>query len=106
MNFLANNWEGYVEEGDVATLGGLEVIFKTVFNYAARFAGIAVFMMLIAGGFKYLTAGGDPEKTESAKKTITYAVAGLCLLILAWFILRFISLFTGVDVTIFEIIPE
>ena len=106
MSLLAQNWEGYVEEGDVATLGGLEIIFKTIFNYAARFAGIAVLLMLIAGGFKYLTAGGDPEKTESARKTITYAIAGLALIILSWFILQFIKVFTGVDVTIFELIPE
>ncbi len=90
----------------VANIQGIEHIFKIILNYAARFAGIAVFMMLIAGGFKYLTAGGNPEKTESARKTITFAIAGLALIILSWFILQFIRVFTGVDVTIFKIIPE
>ena len=90
---------------DPAEIQDLEEIVKTILNYAVRLAGIAVFMMLIAGGFKYLTAGGDPKKAESAQKTITYAIFGLVLLIGGWFILQFIEKFTGVPVTEFSIIP-
>ncbi len=87
---------------DPATIQNLELIIKNFFNIAIRLAGIAVFIMLIAGGFKYMTAGGDPKAAESARNTITYAILGLALIIGAYVILRLISEFTGVDITIFR----
>lgn len=73
----------------------LEVIFYNVVNMAAIAAGVATLVMIIVGGFGYLTAGGDAKKAEGAKNTLTYAVLGLVLLISGYIILRFIGEFTG-----------
>lgn len=89
-------------EGGVATLQYLEVILKNFLNNAIRLAGLAVFIMLIVGGFKYMTAGGDAKAAESARNTITYAILGLVLIIVAYIILVFIKEFTGVDVRYFQ----
>jgi Mn2+/Fe2+ NRAMP family transporter len=88
---------------DPATIKDFEEIVQSVLNIAIRLAGVLLFIMLIVGGFKYLTAGGDPKKAEAAQKTLTYAIGGLALVILAWFILLFIEKFTGVTVTQFNI---
>lgn len=89
---------------DPARIKDLEVIFRNILNIVVRFAGIAAFIMIIIGGFQYLTAGGDPKKAESAKNTLTYAILGLALLIIGWFILKFISEFTGLpEILKFEI---
>ena len=88
---------------DPARIKDLEVVFRNVLNIVVRFAGVAAFIMIIIGGFQYLTAGGDPKKAESAKNTLTYAILGLALIIISWFILKFIQEFTGVEVTIFKI---
>lgn len=101
MIVRAQEWSATAE--GAASLQDIEVIFKIIFNYAIRLAGIVLFLMLIVGGFKYLTAGGDKEKLQAAQKTITYALAGLILILLGWFILLLIKEFTGVDVTVFEI---
>ncbi len=95
-------WENCVKDG-IATLACVEVIIKNFLNLAVRLAGIAVFIMLIVGGFQYLTAGGDPKKTQTASNTLTYAIFGLVVVIAAWFIMRFIENFTGVKVTEFNI---
>lgn len=87
----------------IATIKGFDCVVRNILNIAIRLAGVLLFIMLIVGGFKYLTAGGDPKKAEAAQKTLTYAIAGLVLVILAWFILLFIEKFTGVDVTQFNI---
>lgn len=79
-------------------------IVENIFSIVIRLAGVAAFIMLIIGGFKYLTAGGDPKAAESARNTITYAILGLVLIIAAWFILKFIYEFTGVDVTQFQLL--
>ena len=87
----------------VATLQGFEGIFENVVNVALGLGGVILFIMLIVGGFKFITAGGDPKVIEGAKKTLTYAIAGIVLVALSFLILRFISTFTGVDVTLFQV---
>jgi len=88
------------------SLAGLEQVFSNVVEVALALAGIVLFIMLISGGFKYITAGGDPKGIEGAKKTLTYAIGGMVLLAMAFLILRFIQEFTGVDVTRFRIFQE
>lgn len=91
----------------VATLKGLEAVFNNVISVVLALAGIVLFIMLLSGGFKYITSGGDPKGIEGAKKTLTYAIGGMILLAMAFLILRFIQEFTGVDVTKFRIyLPE
>jgi len=87
----------------VASITCLECVVQTILNFAIRLAGIVFFIMLLVGGFKYLTSGGDSKATESAQKTLTYAILGLALLFGGWLILLFIKEFTGVDVTQFTI---
>lgn len=89
--------------GDVATIKDFETIFGGVVKAAVAFAGVVLFVLLIVGGFKYITSGGDPKATESAQKTITYAVGGLVLILLSYLILVLIKTITGVDVTQFVV---
>jgi hypothetical protein len=58
--------------------------------------------MLILGGFKYLTSGGNPENAASAQKTITYAILGIVLIALSYLILLIIQTITGANVTQFS----
>lgn len=88
---------------DVATLKGLEAIFSNVAGIALALVGIALFIMLIIGGFKLMGAGGDRDKPQQAKQTLTLAFVGLIVVISAFIILRLIHQVTGVDVTIFKV---
>ncbi len=54
-------------------------------------AGLIAVIFLIVGGFRYITAGGNEEASESAKKTITNAIIGIVIIILAFVIVRVIS---------------
>lgn len=94
------------EGGQVATFKFFETVFGNVIQILLGLAGIVLFIMLLAGGFKYLTSGGDPKAVEGAKKTLTYAIGGMVLLAMAFLILRFIQEFTGVDVTKFRIYQQ
>lgn len=93
----------HYQNTDVSTLKGLEVIFGNVVTLVLSFAGLALFIMLIVGGFKYITSAGDPKAAQAAGKTITTAVLGLVLVALAYLVLVFIFRLTGVDVTEFQI---
>lgn len=87
---------GCLSDG-AATLQGINCLFENIVVIAIQLTGLAMFVMLIIGGFKYLTAQGDPKAIESAKTTLTRAILGLILAISAWMIILFISRFTGVE---------
>ncbi len=90
----------------VATIQGLEGLFSNVVSVILGFGGIVLFILLLVGGFNYLTSGGDPKKIEGAKATLTYAIIGIVVLVLAFLILRLIETLTGAKVTEFQIIGK
>jgi len=89
---------------DPPSLQNLEEVFKSVLNVILGIAGITFFILLLSSGFKFITSGGDPKALEGAKKTLTYAIGGLILIIVSYLILLLIKEITGVDVTIFKVV--
>jgi hypothetical protein len=54
--------------------------------------------MILIGGFRYITSGGDSGNVSGAKNTILYAIVGLVIVALAQFIVRFVlSQSTGLE---------
>ncbi len=78
-----------------APLSALEDVFGNVVKTILSLGGIVLFIMLLSGGFKYLTSGGDPKAVEGAKNTLTYAIGGFVLLAFSYLILVTIGTFTG-----------
>lgn len=52
--------------------------------------GIVSVIMIIFGGFKYITSGGDSNGVTSAKNTIMFAIVGLVIVALAQVIVKFV----------------
>lgn len=65
-------------------------------------AAIVFVFMLIWGGIRYITSGGDKAQTESARGTLTAAIIGLVIVFSAWAILNLAEIFFGVD--LFELV--
>lgn len=86
-----------------AKLTDLERYFTRIVGVLLELGGIALLITIIIGGFQYITAGGNPQQAESAKKTLTYAIGGFVVLALSFLILKLIEQFTGVTVTEFKI---
>jgi Type IV secretion system pilin len=89
----------------VASIKCLESLFSHVVQALVALAGVALFIMLLVGGFTFLFSGGDQKKLEAAKGTITNAIIGLVIIVCAYLILRTIQTFTGVTVTEFQVNP-
>ncbi len=68
----------------------LDKLVETIVNVVSVIVGIAAVIMIIFGGFKYVTSGGDSNRVASAKNTIIYALVGLLIVAFAQFIVRFI----------------
>lgn len=81
----------------VATIQGLQCLMANILSVALTFIGLAGFVMIIYGAFKYLLSGGNSKGVESARSTITFAIVGLVVALSAFIILNLIAEFTGVD---------
>ena len=96
--------QGIVNATNANPLSDLEKVFGNVLVSILALAGIVLFIMLIIGGFRYISSGGDPKAAESARNTLTYAIGGIVVIAVSFLILRLISTFTGVnDLTNFVI---
>ncbi len=65
-------------------------IITTVINIFSLVVGVVAVIMIIVGGLKYITSGGDSGNVTGAKNTILYAVIGLVVVALAQFIVKFV----------------
>jgi hypothetical protein len=61
-----------------------------IIGLALSFVGIVFLILMIYGGYTWMTARGDSEKIKSAKQTITNAVIGLIIIGLAYGITTFV----------------
>lgn len=52
-------------------------VIRTVIQVMLVIGGIIAVIMIIIGGIRYMTSGGDQADVKSAKDTILYAVIGL-----------------------------
>ena len=68
----------------------LEGSVATVINIILYAIGIVAVIMIIFGGFQYITSSGDAAKVTKAKNTILYGIVGLVIAVLAYAIVNFV----------------
>ncbi len=69
---------------------GLTNIIKVAIQILSVIAGVAAVIMIVVGGLRYITSGGDASKVAGAKSAIIYALVGLVIVALAQIIVRFV----------------
>ncbi len=84
---LANNNTGCNPPAGSPTIDG---VVTAVVNTLSIIVGITAVVMIIIGGFKYVTSSGDANNVSSAKNTILYAIVGLVIVAMAQVIVRFV----------------
>jgi hypothetical protein len=65
-------------------------ILNKVQDIMLAVAGALAVLAIIYGAFQYATAGGDETKIATAKKTITYTLIGVVLIMIFYLVLSFI----------------
>lgn len=80
--------------GGVNAIGGggeqLAPKIEDIINMLLFILGAIAVVMIVIGGIRYATSGGDSSSITSAKNTILYAVVGLVVAILAYAIVNFV----------------
>ncbi len=65
-------------------------VFKDVVNILLFIIGAVSVIMLIYGGIRYTTSGGNANSVTAAKNTIMYSIIGLVVAILAFAVVNFV----------------
>jgi len=68
----------------------LNDLIRDVINIFSIIVGAISVLMIIYGGFRYITSSGDSTKVGNAKKTIMYALIGLAIVGLSQLIVYFV----------------
>ena len=68
----------------------INTVLKNVLNVLTVIIGLIAVIMIIVGGTKYITSGGDSGKASSARSTIISAIVGLVIVALAQIIVQFV----------------
>ena len=94
-NAQADNmlWGGF--EGNVQAATGLgntdpREMAGSVLNVLLGFLGIIAVLIILFGGFKWMTAAGDESKVDEAKKLIGAGVIGLVVILAAFGVAQFV----------------
>jgi hypothetical protein len=66
-----------------AKINSLGDIFNIIFTFLIGIVGALAIIFIILGGIRYILARGDPKATEAARGTITAALIGLVIALLA-----------------------
>jgi len=70
--------------------GDIRQTAARIINVALGFLGIIAVVIVLLGGFKYMIAGGNEEKTSEARKLIVSGIIGLAIILSAWAITSFV----------------
>jgi hypothetical protein len=67
-----------------------------IVNLILSFVGVVFMVLLIFGGILWMTAGGNEQRVDKAKSTITRAIIGLAVVLLAYAIsILIVTAFSG-----------
>lgn len=83
----------------VASIQCVIPLIANIIRAVTSLGAVALFIMLLVGGFNFLFSGGEQKKLEAARGTVTQAIVGIVIMSVAYLILKTIQIFTGVDVT-------
>jgi len=82
--------QGLHASGADSTPLSIHSLMGKITNILLFLMGSVSVIMIIIGGFRYVTSQGDQTQMQSAKNTILYAVIGLIVAIAAYAIVSFV----------------
>lgn len=79
-----------VESGNLPTPDANSSELREIIQIALAVIGAFALLVITLSGLRYITSGGNPEKTAKAKNGIVYALVGLVIAITAEAIVTFV----------------
>ena len=80
----------------------LQLFGRKFISIGIAIAGVLAFFMLLIGGVQWITAGGDKEAVEKARKRITQALIGLAIVFSIFAIIYLVEAIFGIPILTFQ----
>jgi len=78
-------------DSSISQYGDVAKLAINIVNFAVSFVSIIAIIMIVLGGFWYLTAAGNEEQANKGKKFVLYAIIGIVLIALAYVIVNTVT---------------
>lgn len=95
-----NNNDYFKDDGS-----GIFLLISNVLKLASVIAGLFFLVQIIMAGFAYMSANGDPKKTEAAWTKIWQSLVGIIIVASAFVITSVVGSFVGIDNILNPTIP-
>jgi hypothetical protein len=86
-NFTTSNQGGTV----------ISRLIQNLLNATIGIVGLVLLVMLVRGGYQYITAGGDKEAVQKAVKTMTTALTGAVILLSLFATIQIVEVLFGIS---------
>ena len=87
-----------VPEETLGKITDIVAIIRAVVQFILVVAFVLAFIMLLIGGIRWITAGGDEKGVAGARNMITAALIGLVIVLVAYAIILLVETFFGVSI--------
>lgn len=79
-------------------INNIVAVVRAIIRFILVVAFVIAFIMLLVGGIRWILAGGDEKAVAGARNTITAALIGLVVVLVAFAIIRLVEIFFGVNI--------
>lgn len=90
----------FLVDNKVPTLLMLPCLIQNILDFVIPVSGVATAFFIVLSGIRFITSGGDQERVAGARKSVTFAVIGLSIIILSFVIIKTVSVLTGVECSV------
>jgi len=100
---IVNNPSVSVNLGTGNGVTAVQLLLQNFINFAFGIVGLVFLLMLIRGGYEYITAGGDKEAIQKATRHLTTAFVGSVIILSIFAIMRVVEILFGINLRAPEI---
>ena len=86
---ICTSREACVEDGQ-CTLNQILQVFVNITIFILGISGSVILLMFVYGGFLWVTSRGEAKRIEKGKDTVTQAVIGFAIIVLAYSMVNFL----------------
>lgn len=83
---------------EIVNVNDILLVVQAVIRFILILAFVLAFVFLLIGGLRWITAGGDDKAVASARGTITAALIGLVVVLVAYALIVLVETFFGVSI--------
>ena len=80
-----------LQDMNTEDISGIDQLINNVLQILQSMAYIVAVIMIIIGGFFYITSAGNPDRAKQGKNYVAYAVGGFIVFLLAKYFVRFFA---------------